>query len=106
MAEKRKVLYFIDSHSPTPKDETEAKAIAERLDARVAFRNASRVNPNEKIEENDGVAGAVPGNYWKCERVDASDQPSPEPSTNPSTETTVAPKKGRKGSAAEGWGKK
>jgi hypothetical protein len=54
-----KILFFTAGAMPTIQDRTEAADIGV-----VHFRNARKINPDERIEECDGVAGpAIPPQY-------------------------------------------
>lgn len=55
------VLFFLAGMVPTPQE----LADAGKLRARVGYRNASVVQPEDAPEPCDGVAGAVPPTYKK-----------------------------------------
>lgn len=101
------ILYFIGGRKPTPEEQEEADKIAEMLRIQhVAFRNVSLINEEAPIEPNDGVAGAVPFNYLKCEQISLPNEPALQSPSNPPAAHSHGPAKGRKGSRSEGWGKK
>lgn len=53
------ILYFVKGFAPKPEHVVEANS----MNARVAFRNASVVEPDSSVEQCDGVAGIVPSAY-------------------------------------------
>jgi len=93
------ILFFIAGVKPTPE---ELKAVS-LIQGRIGMRNASRVNPEDKAEPCDGVAGSVPeGFYRKLPTADEAiarfrksvedaanlvgDKPAPKPKTPPKPE--------------------
>ena len=53
------ILYFIDGHKASPEQVFEGSS----MPAKVQFRNAREVGPNDNTERCDGVFGAVPEVY-------------------------------------------
>lgn len=62
------VLFFLAGMVPTPEELVEAG----KLRARVGYRNASVVSPEDAPEPCDGVAGKVPPTYRKFPTADAA----------------------------------
>lgn len=60
LIKKPKILYFIKGSVPTDTDRIEANKYDS---ANVIFRNGNAVNNDDRTEDCDGVAGAVPDVY-------------------------------------------
>lgn len=74
VSNKKKVIYFLAGPVPS----AEQIAAAEKLGSssrQVVFRNATQVRDGEALEKCDFVAGNVPKQYTKVERLDEPELP-------------------------------
>ena len=69
-----RVLFFINGMAPTEEQQEEAEAMGNN----VAFRNATRSNPDEALEAFDQLAGEPPAWYLAAAAAKAGEPPLPQ----------------------------
>lgn len=88
---ERNLLYFVSDAVVTEDDRVKAEALATACRAKLSYRNAALVSPDDALEPADFVAGAVPASYAGYANAETGTVTEPASSAAMTNKAATAP---------------